>query len=109
MKHATGTVYLTDGFERLDLPGIESTFTLGEDWIAHGTECRWRWTHPYPGVVAGAEVEINGSLGPQTAYIDVGGLDGPPAIVEFGHWINFVPNFDFRPDPPPDERPIPRS
>jgi hypothetical protein len=51
---ARGTVYLTDGFERLDLPGKTTTFALTDDWQIEGREIAWEWPHDSPGTVAGA-------------------------------------------------------
>jgi len=89
----TGTVYLTDGFERLRLPGRRSIFKLEDDWIAHGTMCSWIWPFEQPANVAGAEVELDGhSDGATTVIINVGDLDGPPEIVQYGQEINFTPS-----------------
>lgn len=61
-------VYLTDGFERLDLPGRSAEFRLDDDWILVGAQCVWVWPHDAPGTVAGAEIVAPGG----TWQVDVG-------------------------------------
>jgi hypothetical protein len=51
---ARGTVYLTDGFERLDLPGVATRFRLNEAWEIESDVVSWTWPYTWPGTVAGA-------------------------------------------------------
>jgi hypothetical protein len=88
---ATGTVYLTDGFDRLPLPGRRCEFRLDTGWIAHGTTCSWTWPFEWLVNIAGAEVEMDGIPGGATVSMDVGHLDGPPEVVGYGQTIRFTP------------------
>lgn len=88
-----GTVYLTDGLERLDLPGRECVFALEHDWVIRGQACSWTWPHEEVATVAGAEVLLQGyESGLYVVTIDVGELDGPSKAFSRGNLINFTPS-----------------
>jgi hypothetical protein len=88
-----GTVYLTDGLERLDLPGRECVFALEHDWVIRGQACSWTLSHEEVATVAGAEVLLQGyERGLYVVTIDVGELDGSSKVVSQGNLINFTPS-----------------
>lgn len=80
---ARGIVFLTDGFERLDLPGRTADFRVAEDWEIIGTECRWKWPHKDPATAAGAEI-----ITPAGTYlVEI----RPPILLAKGNNISATP------------------
>lgn len=87
-----GTVYLTDGFERLDLPGRECVFALEYDWAIRGQICSWVWPYKDNVTVAGAEIVTRGRAGEDVTWIvGVEGLGGPPFVARYYDRIEATP------------------
>lgn len=88
-RRATATVYLTDGIERLDLPGKIVEFDLHSDWKMRGIGV-WRWPHQMPGTVAGYQIMLhNASAANGEFYLE------PPLVVKHKQEIRITMAIEF--------------
>lgn len=78
---AYATVYLTDGFERVDVPSQVVAFHLIDGWDAVG-HATWRYRGKQPITVAGWEVVLHTPEQPRAHY------DLEPTVIHPGQPIN---------------------